>query len=128
VDELEVDTMRDIETRHPDTELSVRFRQHRRARDLTRGRRLVVVDIENVVGGPCNTAARTRWAHRRLRDAVGLGSTDQIVVGVDASGLESVLLSRSTDSPVPAARTAETTRAEAMADGAASTHVLGLPP
>ncbi|HET6561557.1 MAG TPA: NYN domain-containing protein [Marmoricola sp.] len=84
--------MRKIETQHPNTELRVRFTRHRRTRDLTcaRGRRLVLVDIENVVGGPCNTPDRTRWAHRRLRDAVGLGSTDHIVVGVDASGLESV--------------------------------------
>jgi hypothetical protein len=92
VDELKGDTMRDVEMYHPDTELRVRFRQHRRLRDLSsaRGRRLVLVDIENVVGGPCTTSARTRWAHRRLRDAVGLGPADQIVVGVDVAGLESV--------------------------------------
>ena len=84
--------MTKIDRHHPDTPLNVRFARHRRTRDLrfARGRRLVLVDIENVVGGPCSTADRTRWAHRRLRDAVALRPTDLIVVGVDVAGLESV--------------------------------------
>ena len=51
---------------------------------------MVLVDIENVVGGPCNTAAKVRWARRRLLDALPLRKDDQVVVGMDADGLISV--------------------------------------
>src|SRR4051812_28935559 len=70
-------------------------RTHRRAlrpRDVAWawGRRLVLVDIENIVGGECSTEARTRWAQRRLADEIGDVSADFIVVAVDASGLANV--------------------------------------
>ncbi|MDX6326191.1 MAG: hypothetical protein QOK15_2545 [Nocardioidaceae bacterium] len=61
-------------------------------RDLrwTMGRRLILVDIENVIGGECSTEARARWAHRRIEDEIGGLPTDCVVVAVDASGLTSV--------------------------------------
>ena len=48
-------------------------RRARRPRDISwgRGRRLVLVDVENVVGGPCRTEACARWARRRLEDELG---------------------------------------------------------
>ena len=63
-----------------------------RPRDLAWawGRRLVLVDIENVVGGECSTEARARWAQRRLVDEIGDVSVDFVVVAVDASGLANV--------------------------------------
>ena len=53
-------------------------------------RRLVLVDIENVVGGPCTTEACAEWAHRRVLDTVGLGRQDQVVVAVDGTFLSCV--------------------------------------
>jgi hypothetical protein len=52
-----------------------------------RGRRLVVVDLENVVGGPCDTADKVRWARQRLVDVGVLSSEDLVVVGVDQGAL-----------------------------------------
>ena len=57
------------------------------------GRRLVLIDVENVVGGPCSTEACARWARRRLEDELGpFGEqwADQVWVGVDAGGLRNV--------------------------------------
>ena len=53
----------------------------------------MLIDVENVVGGPCSTEACARWARRRLEDELGrFGErwTDQVWVGVDAGGLRSV--------------------------------------
>src|SRR4051794_12066089 len=70
-------------------------RTTRRPRDLSwgRGRRLVLIDVENVVGGPCTTEACARWAKRRLEDELGpFGDAwcDQVWVGVDVGGLHNV--------------------------------------
>ena len=67
-------------------------RRSARPRDVawTQGRRLVLVDIENVVGGECSTEARARWAQRRLADEIGDLSVDLVVVATDASGLINV--------------------------------------
>lgn len=56
----------------------------------TLGRRLILVDVENVVGGECSTEARARWAQRRLTDEIGTLSVDFVVVAVDAAGLANV--------------------------------------
>ena len=50
-------------------------------------RRLIVVDIENVVGGTCDTEARAEWAYRRLLDTIDFREEDQVVVGVDVGAL-----------------------------------------
>jgi hypothetical protein len=54
---------------------------------LARGRRLVVVDIENIVCGACLTAAPVRWAKRVLTDMLHLRETDHVVVGTSHIGL-----------------------------------------
>lgn len=50
----------------------------------------MVVDIENVVGGPCTTEAMTRWARTLLHDALSLRSGDQVVVGMDGATMQAV--------------------------------------
>ena len=50
-------------------------------------RRLVLVDVENVVGGACNTSAKARWARRTIDDAIGSGPDDHVVVATDACGM-----------------------------------------
>ncbi len=54
------------------------------------GRRLVLVDLENVAGGPCHTADAARWVRRRLADCGALAADDQVTVAVDESGLACV--------------------------------------
>jgi hypothetical protein len=56
-----------------------------------RGRRLVVVDVENLAGGACHTGDAAAWARRRLRDVGALQDSDQVAVAVDACGLASVV-------------------------------------
>ena len=66
----------------------------RRARTDVRwghGRRLVLVDLENVSGGPCRTADAARWARRRLTDCGLVVEGDHVTVAVDGSGLAHVL-------------------------------------
>lgn len=64
----------------------------RRAADLTwtTGRRLVVIDIENVVGGLCRTEDMTRWGRRFLQNALELRPQDQVVVGADGETMHAV--------------------------------------
>ncbi len=54
------------------------------------GRRLVVVDLENLAGGPCHTEDCAVWVRRRLADAGVLRAGDQVTVAVDESALPSV--------------------------------------
>ena len=56
----------------------------------TTGRRLVVVDLENVVGGLCSTEGMTRWGRRVLQDRRLLRAGDHVVVGVDEQTLPTV--------------------------------------
>ncbi|HYO39786.1 MAG TPA: NYN domain-containing protein [Nocardioidaceae bacterium] len=71
------------------TALTVRRPRRRGRTDLRwcTERRLVLVDIENIVGGACDTSARARWARHRLENVVGLRHQDQVVVGVDGGGV-----------------------------------------
>jgi hypothetical protein len=55
-----------------------------------RGRRLVVVDVENIAGGPCTTEAMAQWVRRRLADAGVLTSDDMVTVAVDQGGMAAV--------------------------------------
>ena len=77
--------------RGAERERRARARRRRQA-DLawTAGRRLVVVDLENVVGGLCRTEAMTRWGRRFLLDALDLRPHDQVVVGVDGETMHAV--------------------------------------
>lgn len=48
---------------------------------VLRGRRLVVVDIENMVGGAVMATEDAARARRYLQDAVGLREDEQVIVG-----------------------------------------------
>ena len=50
----------------------------------------MVVDLENIAGGPCGTEDCAVWVRRRLTDAGVLRPGDQVVVAVDESALERV--------------------------------------
>jgi hypothetical protein len=50
----------------------------------------VLVDLENLAGGPCHTADAARWVRRRLADCGALADGDQVTVAVDGSGLACV--------------------------------------
>lgn len=51
------------------------------------GRKLVVVDIENVVGGAAINKTDVAAAKRRLLAAISIGEYDQIVIGTSHVGL-----------------------------------------
>lgn len=51
------------------------------------GRRLVVVDIENIAGGALTSAAAVVWAKQTLRHAVHLERADHVVIGTSHVGL-----------------------------------------
>ena len=67
-------------------------RAHRGRADYCwgRGRRLVVVDVENIAGGPCKTEDCVRWVRQRLMDIGAVRAGDVVVVGVDGCGQTSV--------------------------------------
>lgn len=50
------------------------------------GRRLVVVDIENVAGGAIQTAEQAAWAHLAVDAACPLRTDDLIVIGTSHTG------------------------------------------
>lgn len=54
------------------------------------GRRLVVVDVENIAGGPCKTEDAVTWVRRRLAEVGALASDDMVTVAVDECGLAAV--------------------------------------
>lgn len=52
-----------------------------------RGRRLVLVDIENVVGGAVHSADEAHWARQEVESMIGLQELDQVIVGTSHIGL-----------------------------------------
>lgn len=48
------------------------------------GRRLVLVDIENVVGGALRTAAAAAWSQRVVASALSLAPGEHVIVGVSS--------------------------------------------
>jgi hypothetical protein len=54
------------------------------------GRRLIVVDVENLVGGACICAEPVTWARQALRAAVPPEPGDQVVIGTSRAGLLAV--------------------------------------
>lgn len=56
---------------------------------ILRGRRLVVVDIENVVGGAVLTVEQAAGARRSIREAANLNGTEHVVIGTSHVGLVS---------------------------------------
>ncbi len=51
------------------------------------GRRLVLVDIENVVGGAVTDVSAAVWAKARVEEVIGSTDGDQVVIGVSHIGL-----------------------------------------
>jgi hypothetical protein len=54
---------------------------------LARGRQLVLVDIENIVGGACTTDSAVRSAKAAPTGAALIGGTDHVVIGPATSAL-----------------------------------------
>lgn len=52
-----------------------------------RGRRLVVVDIENVAGGALTTKAMASWARSVVESALNVVEGEQVIVGTSHVGL-----------------------------------------
>lgn len=52
-----------------------------------RGRRLVLVDIENVLGGAVRQEAAAQWAKQKVHNVLELGTVDHVVVGTSHIGL-----------------------------------------
>ncbi|MET3860472.1 hypothetical protein ABIE38_001394 [Dietzia sp. 2505] len=50
------------------------------------GRRLILIDIENISGGAIRTLAEARWAQRMLNSALKLGHYEQVIVGASRAG------------------------------------------
>ena len=68
---------------------AVHGRSHRRG-GLERARRLVAVDIENLVGGACLHRRQVDWARSALTGALSLAEHDLVVVGLSHIGLLNV--------------------------------------
>ena len=56
----------------------------------TSGRRIVLMDIENLVGGAIKNPAEAAWAQSQLREVIGLANHDQVVIGTCHLGLLSI--------------------------------------
>lgn len=83
-----------VPERGADTHARVRARRAARKRSrsalmklLKRGRRLIVVDIENVIGGAVNSATEVHWARQLLNESLGLQPEEQVIVGTCHVGL-----------------------------------------
>jgi hypothetical protein len=57
-----------------------------------RGRRLVAVDIENIVGSAVLTSADATWARRSIEEAIKLESDEQVVIGASPTNVMSTWL------------------------------------
>lgn len=51
------------------------------------GRRILLVDIENLAGGAVLNARQVAWAKAQLVEAIGLNDMDQVVIGTSHIGL-----------------------------------------
>jgi len=52
-----------------------------------RGRRLVLVDVENVVGGAVKTEAQAHWARQEVESKIGFRENDHIVIAAGRKGV-----------------------------------------
>jgi hypothetical protein len=66
---------------------SVPLFQEPQIRNQMRGRRLVLVDIENVVGGAVHSTEQAQWARQEVESMIGIQEHDQVVVGTSHIGL-----------------------------------------
>ncbi|MEV8222477.1 NYN domain-containing protein [Dietzia maris] len=51
-----------------------------------RGRRLTLIDIENISGGAIRTLAEARWVQRMLDSTLRLRHQEQVIIGVSKAG------------------------------------------
>lgn len=51
-----------------------------------RGRRLTLIDIENVSGGAIRTLAEARWVQKMLDSTLRLRHQEQVIIGVSKAG------------------------------------------
>jgi hypothetical protein len=65
----------------------MRNRRHQPPSRASRGRRLVVVDIENVAGGAVLYAEQAAWARLAIEKAIPFDGDEQIVVGTSHVGV-----------------------------------------
>lgn len=66
---------------------SVPLAQEPQIHNQLRGRRLVLVDIENVVGGAVHSAEEAHWARQEVESMIGVQELDQVIVGTSHIGL-----------------------------------------
>jgi hypothetical protein len=64
--------------------------RQKRQKRLATGRRLVLVDIENIAGGACVNAQPVLWVKWVLSDLLKLSDHDHVVVGTSHIGLVEV--------------------------------------
>lgn len=50
------------------------------------GRRLILIDVENISGGAIQTLAEARWAQRMLNSTLRIRPEEQVIVGVSRAG------------------------------------------
>lgn len=60
--------------------------QHQMRPPALRGRRLILIDIENISGGAIRTLAEARWVQRMLDSTLGLRHQEQVIIGVSKAG------------------------------------------
>jgi hypothetical protein len=65
---------------------TARTDHHKTRPPSLRGRRLTLIDIENISGGAIRTLAEARWAQRMLDSTLGLQRQEQVIVGVSKAG------------------------------------------
>lgn len=70
--------------------MSTRVWMGRTKSPLSRGRQIVLVDIENLAGGACLTAAAVRSAKEGLVATGQIGAKDHVVIGTSHVGLVQV--------------------------------------
>lgn len=70
--------------------MSTQPRSSQARTSLSRGRQLVLVDIENLAGGACTTAPAVQSAREALIATGRIGEADQVVIGTSHIGLVQV--------------------------------------
>lgn len=60
--------------------------QHKMRPPSLRGRRLILIDIENISGGAIRTLAEARWVQRMLDSTLGSRHQEQVIIGVSKAG------------------------------------------
>lgn len=79
--------MTKIGTRNVETaEVAAHTSPHKMRPQPLRGRRLILIDIENISGGAIRTSAEAEWAQRMLNSTLRPRPQEQVIVGVSKAG------------------------------------------